>query len=181
MGVAAAWRSAWRPVGHPERVEGAGLRRRSLGGQAKPGLLSVSSGVEAWCAVVAADQPAPTDLALMFAQVSSRWAGLQDQIVLEHRSAPQVRPAQRSGMAQGARSTPSLRWPTGLRGIGGAWKWADLRPFRLVRGLSRIPNTALPCLDPSFPSFSRAGQTLRLPVGASGAEGGHHIQVLLCP
>jgi len=74
MGVAAAWRSAWRPVGHPsgpERVEGAGPRRRSLGGQAKPGLLSVLSGVEAWCAVVAADQSAPTDLALMFAQVSS--------------------------------------------------------------------------------------------------------------
>ena len=77
-------------------------------------------------------------------------------------------------MAQGARSTPSLRWPTGLRGIGGAWKRADLRPFRLVRGLSRIPNTALPCLDPSFASFSRAGQTLRLPVGPCGAEGGHH-------
>ena len=77
-------------------------------------------------------------------------------------------------MAQGARSTPSLRCPTGLRGIGGAWKWADLRPFRLVRGLSRIPNTALPCLDPSFASFSRAGQTLHLPVGACGAEGGHH-------
>ena len=71
------------PLATPERVEGAGRRRRSLGGQAKPGLLSVSSGVEAWCAVVAADQPAPTDLALMFAQVSSRWAGLQDQIVLE--------------------------------------------------------------------------------------------------
>ena len=53
------------------------------GGQAKPGLLSGFPGVEAWCAVVAADQPAPTDLALRFAQVSSRWAGLQDQIVLE--------------------------------------------------------------------------------------------------
>ena len=40
-----------------------------------------------------------------------------------------------------------------MRGIGGAWKWADLRPFRLVRGLSRIPNTALPCLDPFFSPF----------------------------
>ena len=92
-------------------------------------------------------------MALLFAQISSRWAGLQDQIVLETRSAPQVRPAQRSGMAQGARCTPSLRCPTGLRGIGGAWKWADLRPFRIVRGLSRIPNIALPCLDPVFSPF----------------------------
>ena len=60
----------------------------------------------AWCAVVAAHKPAATDLALLFAQISSRWAGLQDQIVLETRSAPQVRLAQRSLMAQHA-------WPNG--------------------------------------------------------------------
>ena len=71
------------PLATPERVEGAGPRRRSCGGWAQPGLLSVFMGVEAWCAVVAAHKPAPTDLALLLAQISSRWAGLQDQIVLE--------------------------------------------------------------------------------------------------
>ena len=157
------------PLATPERVEGAGPRRRSLGGQVKPGLLSVSLGVDAWCAVVAAHQSAPTDLALLFAQISRRWPGLQDQIVLETRSAPQVRPAQRSGMAQGALSTPSLRWPTVLRGIGGAWKWADLRSFRLIGGLSRIPNTALPCLDP-FSSPFRAQARLCSWPGATCAR-----------
>ena len=41
------------PLATPERVEGAGPRRRSCGGWAQPGLLSVFMGVEAWCAVVA--------------------------------------------------------------------------------------------------------------------------------
>ena len=71
------------PLAPPERVEGAGPRHRSCGGWAKHGLLSVLLGVGARCAVVAAHQPAPTDLALLFAQVSSRWAGLQDHIVCE--------------------------------------------------------------------------------------------------
>ena len=56
-----------------------------------------------------------------------------------------------------------------MRGIGGAWKWADLRPFRLVRGLSRIPNTALPCLDP-FSSPFRAQARLCSWPGATCAR-----------
>ena len=65
---------AQRPLATPGRVEGAGPHRRFCGGWVKPGLLSVSLGVGARCAVVAAGQPAPTDWALVFAQVSSRWA-----------------------------------------------------------------------------------------------------------
>ena len=71
------------PLATPERVEGAGPHLRFCGGWAKHGLLSLRLGVGARCAVVAAGQPAATDLALMFAQVSSRWAGLPDQIMLE--------------------------------------------------------------------------------------------------
>ena len=48
----------------PERIEGAGPRRHSCGGWAQAGLLSVFMGVGDRCAVVAAGQPAPTDLHL---------------------------------------------------------------------------------------------------------------------
>ena len=78
------------PLATPGRVEGAGPHRRFCGGWAQPRLLSVLLGVGARCAVVAAHQPAATDGALMFAQVSSRWAHLLEQIVLEARSTRRV-------------------------------------------------------------------------------------------
>ena len=74
------------PLATPERVEGAGPHRRFCGGWAKPGLLSVSLGVVARCAVIAAHQPAPTDGALLLAQIATRSARLLEQIVLERSS-----------------------------------------------------------------------------------------------
>ena len=71
------------PLATPGRIEGAGPHRRFCGGWVKPGLLSVSLGVGARCAVVAAGQPAATDGALLFAQVATRSVRLLEMIVLE--------------------------------------------------------------------------------------------------
>ena len=102
----------------PERVEGAGPHRRFCGGWAQPGLLSVVLGVEAWCAVVAAHQAAATDGALMFAQVSSRWADLLEQIVLETRSTRRLQACCTQFSPPTRLEHPCPVWPVGLREWG---------------------------------------------------------------